>query len=279
MDREVTVQVDLGRAAPIERVTVYCDGGGEGGVRYPDETLAQFAPAGPPAPVGAAGRGAPPPLPDLVAALDGGAAVTDFERPAPDGESFTSGHLEIRPPKPVRARYVALQFLRRGWGWLMLSEIEVYARGRNVAGGAAYSFLPQPSAPSAVKYADDGRLLTDGYVARSFLAHRVAGWSDTDEVTATVDLGAPRPIHEVTVHSLGGGRYGIFAPAQAELDLSSDGVSFRSVASTTAQDLGGNVCAYVPLALTPPGGQRARFVRVRVRPSEQWLMLSEISVR
>ncbi|MBM3475913.1 MAG: DUF4855 domain-containing protein [Armatimonadetes bacterium] len=277
-DRDVAVRLDLGRPAPIDRVVVYCDGGGAGGAQYPDQTLVQLGLAGSPLPVGAAGRGSLPPPPDFVATLDRSAVTSYFARQMPDGEVLGSGRLELRPPSPVPARYVTLQFLRRTWGWVLLSEIEVYSHGPNLAPGGSYTFTPQPTAVLDVKYPDDGRLLTDGYVARSFLAQRLAGWSKGEHVTATLDLGAARTIREVTVHSLGGGLYGILAPGGAALELSDEGTDFREVASATAQDPGGEVCVQVPIALKPEREETARFLRVKVRPSREWLMLSEITV-
>jgi hypothetical protein len=278
-DRDVTVRLDLGRAALIDRIAVHCDGGGAGAVQYPDQTLVQLALVGSPAPVGASGRGTPPPLPDFVASVDRGAVTTDYRRATPDGDAYTSGHLEIKPPTPVQARYVTLQLLRTGWAWIMLSEVEVYSQGRNVAPEGSYTIVPQPAAPQDVKYPDDGRLLTDGHVAKSFIPKQLAGWSKGEEVTVTLDLGSSRAIHEVTVHSLGGGLYGIIAPGGAALEPSEDGTSFREVASVTTQDPGGQVCVQVPITLKPEREESGRFVRVKVQPSKQWLMLSEITVR
>jgi hypothetical protein len=278
-DRDVTVRLDLGKPAPIDRIVVHCDGGGAGAVEYPDQTLVQLAPAGQPAPVGASGRGTPPAAPDLVASADRGAVTTDFRRAIAEGNAYTSGHLEIKPGTPVEARYVTLQLLRAGWAWMMLSEVEVYSQGRNLAPEGSYTIVPQPAAPSEVRYADDGRLLTDGHVAESFIAKQLAGWSKGEEVTVTLDLGSSRAIHEVTVHALGGGLYGIIAPGGAALELSKDGTDFREVASTTTQDPGGQVCVEAPITLKPEREETERFVRVKVQPSKQWLMLSEITVR
>ena len=95
----------------------------------------------------------------------------------------------------------------------------------------------------------------------------------------TVDLGRTGPVREVTLHALGGGQYGVMAPPTARVEVSLDGVEFAVAGTATGTDPGGNTCVHVPLTARLEQPRRARFVRVRVEPSPQWTMLSEITVR
>jgi hypothetical protein len=82
----------------------------------------------------------------------------------------------------------------------------------------------------------------------------------------------------VTAHALGGGLYGIFAPAGVALELSPDGAEFREVAAAAAVDPGNGTCEHLPVRLILPEGQQARFIRLALRPLKGWLMLSEVEV-
>lgn len=276
---DVTITLDLGRTVTVDRCVVHCDGGGVGAVYFPEEVSMRLGlegheglsmcegPGAPPAPPGASGTAA---LSDLV---------VDFERRAEGAaDALSSGHIALVPGGgPAQARYVALHL--RSPGWLMLSEIEVYSGGENVARGATYDAAPRPRPTREVRYPDDGRLLVDGHVAPGLVRNRVCGWEEVEEVQVTVDLGAAREVGEVTVHALGGGLHGAFAPGRIVAEVSADGEGFTVVAEAIQTDPEDGTCVHVPITVRLPEPSPARFVRVRLEDLRGWTLLSEIEVQ
>jgi len=273
--RDVIVCLDLSREQMIDRVVVLCDGGGHGAVHFPETVITELSPT---APVGFRlnrGYGAPPPGPAAAILTESDQVVIDREQPTGNGQTNAQGHYDIRPPQPTPARFVTLRF--SSLAWLMLSEIEVWSGGANVALGASYEASPRPSLLEPARYADDGGLLTDGCVPAGFEASGVVGWTGGARPSITVDLLVARPVSEVTVHTLGGGLYGIVAPPSAVLELSEDGQVFRQVAEGALTDPGDNACRALELILTPATTEQARFLRITLQPSPGWTMVSEVT--
>jgi hypothetical protein len=270
-----TIVLDLGEGQPVDQIVVHCDGGGYGAVRFADAVLAAaFSGAESPS-LRDAGLGPPPSAPAAIASAGPADVEIGWQRAVEEGPLDASGTLRLRlPGAPVRARWVCLSLAQPAW--LMVSEIEVREGEVNRALGAAYHVLPRPAARTDVRYADDGRLLTDGYVAGTFSPPRVAGWAD-QAATVTVDLGSTRPIAEVGVHALGGGLYGIFAPRSVSVRVSADGREWLAAVSVEVADPGGSTAAHI--VATVPVGATARFVQVTAEPSRGWLMLSEVEIR
>ncbi|MBM3500153.1 MAG: DUF4855 domain-containing protein, partial [Armatimonadetes bacterium] len=195
----LVVWLDLGETRDVERVVAHCDGGGQAAVNFPEWVRVDLSDAEPAAPPAAWGLGAPPARPTGTATRDAAQVRLDGERQAGDGTRTSWGRCELELGGR-RGRFVTLHF--RHSGWLMLSEVEVWAQGTNVARGARYACAPSPTEKEAERYADEGVRLTDGCVARGFEPRRVAGWAKAEAVVLTVDLGAARPVAEVIVHTL-----------------------------------------------------------------------------
>jgi hypothetical protein len=83
----------------------------------------------------------------------------------------------------------------------------------------------------------------------------------------------------VVVQTLGGGRYGILAPPSGRLELSSDGETYRQVAEAALEEPARDTSVALGMQFGLGKAERARFVRVRLAPSPQWTMVSEVSVR
>ncbi|HSV74679.1 MAG TPA: DUF4855 domain-containing protein, partial [Chthonomonadales bacterium] len=269
----VAVLFDLGRPMLVERVEAHCSGGGYAAVNWPASAVVTFARHQPP-PDALAGRGA---LPDGFAWSGGSPAVETFRR----GPTDLDGRIDFRPERPLRARWVNLLFAPNAW--LMLSEVRIVSGGRNVAPDATYTLAPLPTAPEtgAVRYADDGRKLTDGLTADTFMPGRLVGFQQETDATATVDLGTEMEVRTVRVHALAGGLYGIRAPAGATVELSADGERWSPPVEAerpVVTEDGARAEQYILAAALRPGS-RARHVRVQLRRAGGWAMLSEIEVR
>lgn len=274
--RDATIFLDLRRVVRLDRVVVHCDGGGYASVVFPDSVRVAVSAEAPPPAVPTSGFGAPPGRPEVCVTHTVESIFVDGERRVPPDRTAAWGHFSFAF-EGVPARFVTVQFQHDGW--LMISEIEAWSQGQNVAPEGTYLVTPRPDAKADAPYADDGQRLTDGYIAHGFLPTRIVGWADAGAVTLTVDLGAVRDIRGVTAHTLGGGYAAIVAPSSGELDLSADGINFRCVASSLLSDPGGDTCVHIPLSFKFAAPERARFVRVRLTPSRVWTMLSELSVR
>ena len=189
----------------------------------------------------------------------------------------TSGRIELRVDSPVECRQLLLTL--RGRGWLMLSEIEVDAEGKNVVRGASYHVMPLPRAKRSVRYPDDGRKLTDGVVAQGLAAAEVVGWNDGRARTLTVALGRSVPVREVAAHVLGGGRNGVRLPERVVFQCSPDGRTWTTLGEKTVRDSRAGRLFSRRLAVTRSIAQPVRFVRVRFVPGAGWCLVSEIEVR
>jgi hypothetical protein len=107
------------------------------------------------------------------------------------------------------------------------------------------------------------------------------GWEDGAVHSFTVDLGRLARVGTVTVWSIGGGAYGIYAPKAVAVEGSSDGVSWTpwGDASANAGSEDGSRSVGVPYRLALKPTAEVRYVRVRVQPAGGWAMVSEIEVR
>ncbi len=275
---EVCVTLDLGRPVAVERCVVHCDGGGYGAANFPERVSLSLGLQGAAEPARSEGRGEPPEPPVASVTATAAQVAVDFEHRTPgSADAMASGHFALVPEKPVRARYAALRF--RPLGWLMLSEIEIIAGGENVARGLEYHLTPRPAPAQGVKYPDDGRLLVDGKVASSLEPKRVCGWEDAPTARVTLDLGATRPIGRVTVHALGGGLHGVYAPGRVLVETSQDGRQFAPPAAVAHTDPGDGTCGHVPIVVELPEGAEGRYVRVGLENLRGWTLLSEVEVQ
>lgn len=269
---EAAVSFDLGRSVPVDRLEVCCSGGSAAAVNWPRDAVALLS-ATEPLPSATSGTGA---MPTGLRWIAPGPVLIDRVRSATEMD----GRLVFTVSPAASARYVT--FLLDADGWLMLSEVRIFSRGRNVAPSGRYTLDPQPTPrqTGAPTYPDDGRKLTDGRVAEGFSPVQVAGWSDDAPRQIEIDLGQASTVREVTVWCLTGGLYAIHAPASVTAEASLDGSNWVMLGvAHPAEAAGAPTCRADPLRIRAARPVRARLLRVKVRHSEGWAMLSEVEVR
>ena len=266
-----TVTFDLGTVVPVDRVEAHVGGGGYAAVNWPASAVLKADVSRRPPSV-MAGTGA---APEGFSWLPARPLVVDLQRSA----DAANGHLTFLPERPIQARYLALDFAANGW--LMVSEIRILSDDRNIAPGADYSLRPAPTVAAQDAYPDDGVRLTDGRIADGFSQTLLTGWHDEEPRTFTVSLPAATEVSAVTAWTLAGGKYAIRAPARVTAELSTDGERWRRVGEALRPDgleerEGGEFSALPYRISAPPTA--ATTVRVTVRRSSGWTMLSEIQV-
>ena len=152
------------------------------------------------------------------------------------------------------------------------------ALGRNLAEGKSYKLSVAPNY-SLCTEAGDATQLTDGEKAGADWSTRsTVGWNHVSNVQVTIDLGKVESIGRVRIHTVGGGRAGVYFPAVTVIQVSEKGRDYR-VASAIGSG-----------ALIQSGGQdshtfetadlnvRARYVRLAFQTEERYLFLDEIEV-
>lgn len=265
------IYFDLGATRYVSSVEVYCEGGGFGAVNWPATAYAALSTLeAPPAVLAARG-----PLPSKARWVLPEPLQIDRVRKADDKD----GHLTFALDQPTPARYITL-FLKADV-WLMLSEVRILANGVNIASTGKYTLSPLPTAGTDPKaWADDGRRLTDGVIAGKDDPQALTGWDTGDWREVVVDLGYPQPVRAVTVWSLYGGYAAIYAPASAEVATSSDGQTWQPMGTADKSKVveDGKTCRPLAYRVEAASDTTARYVRVRVKRSEGWAMLSEIVV-
>ncbi len=268
--QDVAIAFDLGQPTPLAGAEIVLQGGGMGAVEWPATAVLLHSRSTPPVdrPVAASGQ------------VDGGwcaaQGVELVRQRAPDDQD---GLLRFELGAVTAARYVSFQLAGRPW--LMLHEVRLLAPdGRNVAAGRPYTLSPAPTAkPGLDGYPDDGLRLTDGLIAQRFAKSTVTGWSDDAPRSVTVDLREARPHPTVTVWSLAGGLYGIYAPGEVQVAVSADGVQWRDLSRAAAPAVAEPGDRDVPVSYEFAAGDGPwRLVRVTARRRQGWAMLSEIAV-
>jgi len=151
---------------------------------------------------------------------------------------------------------------------------------RHAALGARYAMSPMPEGA----YGDTpARLLTDGVVpAKGFSRGQTTGWRGAGDRRITVDLGDMRPVRNVRVWVLRGGRSGICAPAKVSVAGSSNGATWTAPVSARAPEgpaEDGSRCEAAAFEAVFPPGAAARHMRVDFAPGRGWTMVSEIEVQ
>ncbi len=273
---QVAVCFDLAAVHQVTRVEVVCQGGSGAWVNWPTDAVVFLSEhALPPTTMSATGSWAKDIRWEAASPVE-----IIRRRSAVDMD----GILRFSVLPTARARYVNV--LLRGHGWIMLSEVRIFDGKTNLAQapGVHYTLRPLPTdaQTEGIHYPDDGLRLTDGIVAATFTRQHVVGWDDGQPKTITVDLGVAKLIRGVTVWSLRGGQYGIFAPEQVNVEVSTDGHNWTGVGSAERADGGedGNECVPAPYRVVTTADRllRARYVRVRIRPARGWSMVSEVEV-
>ena len=143
------------------------------------------------------------------------------------------------------------------------------------------------------KYADTGRMLTDGITQGGYLSGRTIGWMASGKsVSVSFDLGRPMPISQVQAFTQGGGVGAVYWPMSAIALFAEAGIppdtsegrgglpkGFSLVSGgaiqidrrRTANDMDGHI------VFQPAKPIRSRYVTLILR-AEQWLMLSEVKI-
>ncbi len=124
---------------------------------------------------------------------------------------------------PQKARAVTLRFNRKGW--LFLSEIELFLKGKRLPTDRfSYKLSPLDldSDKVHVKYADDGIMLTDGYISGCFNIGNV-GINNGKPLVVSVDLQKKVPIRKITCYLVDGHGAGVRMPKKGFARFSSDG--------------------------------------------------------
>jgi len=268
--QDVAIAFDLGVPTRLAGAEIVLLGGGMGAVEWPSTAVALYS------------RTTPPPQ-NLVASagpVEGGwlaaAGVEVVKQRATDD---LDGVLRFRFDDGTTARH--LIFHLAGHPWLMLHEIRLLTPdGRNVALGRSYTLTPTPTPKHGLDgYPDDGVRLTDGLIAPRFSKSAVTGWSDDQLRTVTVMLPDASRRRQVTVWSLAGGRYGIWAPGEVKVEASADGQTWLALAAAGLPALAEPGDRDDPVGYVYEAGEQPlRFVRVTVRHRQGWVMLSEIEV-
>ena len=144
---DAAIQFNLGSVRSVSAIDVYCQGGGLGAVNWPAFACAALSTTEP-APAVQQARG---PLSSNVRWLLPEPLQIDSVRKPDD----MNGHLTFQLERPARTRYVTL-FLKAN-AWLMLTEIQIFADGVNVAPAGRYTLSPPPTPNTDPKsWADDG---------------------------------------------------------------------------------------------------------------------------
>ncbi|WP_394826386.1 DUF4855 domain-containing protein [Pendulispora albinea] len=277
---ELAVVFDLGQVRAFTRAKIWTHGGSDAAVNWPLNPALLLAIDA--ARVAPNGIGALPP--DFAALAGSEPVVTGKHGPhctPADAFAFCTnldGYIDVAPPGPIRTRYVTV--FTEAKGWVMLNEVQIEADGMSMA-NVPYTIRTFPSPEVAPDYMDNGRKLTDGTVATSFIPALLSGWSAATNVQVDVNLTGATPLQEVTVWSQSLGSYGIDPPATVRIEVAGDGGTFSLLGEAKAASavvLEG--ARGYRVRSTPP--VPARRVRISVPAhsgADRWTMLSEIDVR
>lgn len=253
--RRVAIEIDLQRPVTVDAVRAHVQGGGLGAVYWPRSMYVATS-------VDARRW-------RLLTDDSPSLTVTAGSR-AEEGQ-MSLGWLEQRARgDPPAARWVRITFVPHAW--LMVSEVQVISRGRNVARGLSYTLRPLPSADAP--YPDDGLKLTDGIVSTSW--QRAVGWHNT-AAEVVVDLGGLCRVEAVAAHFIGGGAGAVYLPTQVTVQASADGRSWSTSAVARLPDVGEDGKRRLGAWATALLGRRARYIRFRVSGRPGWLMLTEVT--
>ncbi len=144
--------------------------------------------------------------------------------------------------------------------------------------------------PPAKQYSGDGAFtLVNGVQNEKGLARsrEFLGFSGTDCI-ATIDLGTSQPTHKITIHSFEQKTSWIYPPAGANVEISENGIDFRTIDTTPEILLDANKRIDKLIFRIP--STNARYVRVQVRNlgtippghagagNKAWLFVDEIEV-
>ncbi|MEN6545430.1 MAG: discoidin domain-containing protein, partial [Armatimonadia bacterium] len=159
---------------------------------------------------------------------------------------------------------------------LALDEVEL-DRSENLAFGKTYTYEPLPAKP-AWNYPDDGKKLTDGALANTFMDGKLAGWINC-KPKIVLDLGQAVPVQKVRVHAWGGGMADTWFPKSITIWTASDGTEWRLMPEKIMppeepEERKTNARVWLEGRVTGPA---TRYVRLDL-VSHDFLLLDEIEV-
>ncbi len=181
-----------------------------------------------------------------------------------------------RLPKSVNARSATISF--QFSSWLFVSEVEFFLNGEKLSGDSISYELSRPTTRQdeiKIKYADDGRMLTDGIISTNFMKENVGVFNEP--LTITVDLTRSVPIEKAACWLLDGGGAGIYFPQKGTLQTSEDGETWSEPLPFTLQERRKRSRhEAIPAEIVFPK-RNARFVRMEFS-GNGWIFASEIAV-
>lgn len=164
---------------------------------------------------------------------------------------------------------------------LMLQSILLAAGPQSLALHRKLVFAPEPNYRSTV-HPRDPYFLTDGVRDQSLWGGRyqekTVGWQLAELVEMTLDLGQIYKVGRINIYTVGGGRSGVEYPEYALAMVSADGRQYRFASFVASDDwvFGGN--AAVPRTIVLPVEQKARYLKLYIRPTGNFFFTDEIEV-
>ncbi len=251
---EVSVLFDLQRSVALSEVALHLQGGGYAGVHFPDYVGVLLSEDGNRWHLAGSTRQPPAVVQHLGA------------------ENAQLGWVRL-PVGGAKARFVKVRLVPRGW--LMLSEVQIFSGGCNIAQGMAYTVRPSPT--STAHYADNSGKLTDGVYSTPGSGWALCAGFDQGEPSVTVDLLATKRVRLVRAHLVGGGPGAVWFPEEMRVSISADGKKWLPVGVTRERpDESGDkeATGFMAVRFAP---REARYVRLQfVRRG--WLMVDEVEV-
>lgn len=152
---------------------------------------------------------------------------------------------------------------------------------RNLALHTRLEYEPSPEYHLTVDPCDPCEL-TDGIKDKSLWFERyrrqTVGWYPVMRIGISIDLGQPSNVGTINVYTTGGGQGGVEYPEYIVAATSLDGRQYRFADYATSDGwvFGGNTAMPRTLSLTVE--QRARYIRLFVRPTQRFFFIDEIEV-
>lgn len=165
--------------------------------------------------------------------------------------------------------------------YMLLFQSSLYAAQRNLALHQKLGYSPKP-AYHLTEHPRDPYLLTNGRIDKSLwyekYREKTVGWNHVSLVEITIDLGRICNVGNINVYTVGGGRSGVEYPEYviASTSLNGKNYTFSSFTSSDGWDFGANLAK--PKVINLPVEQRARYIKLLVRPTAMFFFTDEIEV-
>lgn len=203
---------------------------------------------------------------------------------APKGISTLNG-FEFNPEKKrfeahfgkISARSLSLFVVQNGW--LFLSEVQFLRDGKVLpTEKMLYRLSTQQRGGTKDRpYQDDGQMLTDGQTSTNY-ARQCVGMSGKENLKICIDLEQNQPVEKVTAMILDGGTAGIWLASAMTVRFSADGENWSDpIAAKMPEREKRPALVNVPVSVSAPEGQTARFVELEIKPFG-WAFVTEVLV-